>query len=109
VKLPNGKLAIVDIKELQDYCLSLQHPRGRHKARVFASAGIESQDAEELRAALFDAANSGDATPGAPSPYGKRYTVDFELERPERRIRIRSTWIIRDGENLPRLTSCYVL
>jgi hypothetical protein len=109
VKLPNGELAIVDIEKLQDYCLNLQHPRGRHKARVFAAAGIDSQDAEELRAALLDAAISGEAEPGTPSPYGQRYTLDFVLEKTRRPVRIRSSWIIRDGENLPRLTSCYVL
>jgi len=33
--LPNGDRAILDIRKLEDYCLSPSHPRGRHKARVF--------------------------------------------------------------------------
>jgi hypothetical protein len=109
VKLPNGKHAIVDIQKLQSYCLNLQHPRGRHKARVFAAVGIESKDSEELREALIEAATKADAELGLPSPHGQRYSVDFVMERPEKSVRIRSTWIIRSGENLPRLTSCYVL
>jgi hypothetical protein len=43
------------------------------------------------------------------SPYGQRYVVDFDLVRHDRTIRIRSSWIVRIGEDLPRLTTCYVL
>ena len=38
MKLPNGSLAIVDIRKIRNYCLNLDHPSGKHKARVFASA-----------------------------------------------------------------------
>jgi hypothetical protein len=109
MKLPNGERAIVDIRKLLEYCLNPQHPRGRNKARVFASARIRAADAEELRTALLEAAMTADAEPGSANPYGERYTVDFDLVRQERVVRIRSTWIVRTGENLPRLTSCYVL
>jgi hypothetical protein len=37
MKLPNGEASIVEIEKLWDYCLNLDHPRGRHKARVFLS------------------------------------------------------------------------
>jgi len=37
MKLPNPERAIVDLKKLRDYCLSSEHPRGRHKARMFAA------------------------------------------------------------------------
>jgi Domain of unknown function (DUF6883) len=53
MKLPNGEKAIVDIGKLLDYCLNLAHPRGRNKARVFASVGIQKADAEDLRSALL--------------------------------------------------------
>ena len=38
MKLPNGDRAVIDIAKLRDYCLSPDHLRGRHKARVFAAA-----------------------------------------------------------------------
>ncbi len=38
MKLPNSDRAVVDIAKLRDYCLNPAHPRGRHKARVFAAA-----------------------------------------------------------------------
>jgi hypothetical protein len=34
-RLPNGDEAIVDVRKVEDYCLSPSYPRGRHKARVF--------------------------------------------------------------------------
>ena len=30
-------IIIVDLAKLRDYCLNEEHPRGRHKARVFRS------------------------------------------------------------------------
>lgn len=36
MKLPNADRAVVGLAKLRDYCLSPTHPRGRHKARVFA-------------------------------------------------------------------------
>jgi hypothetical protein len=107
--MPNGEHAIVDIRKLQEYCLNSQHPRGRNKARVFASVGIRDTDAEELRMALSAAARDAEASVGAVNVYGQRYFVDFDFVRHGRTIRIRSTWIVRTGEELPRLTSCYVL
>jgi hypothetical protein len=109
MKLPNGDRAIVDIDKLRTYCLNPQHPRGRHKARVFASFGIREADAEELQAAIVAAAIDAEARLGAANPYGQRYIVDFDFVRRGRTVRIRSTWIVRTGEDLPRLTSCYVL
>jgi hypothetical protein len=109
MKLPNGDRAIVDIRKLLEYCLNTQHPRGRNKARVFASAGIRDSDAEELRTALLAAASHAEAGRGVANLYGHRYIVDFDFARKDRTIRIRSTWIVRIGEDLPRLTSCYVL
>jgi hypothetical protein len=109
MKLPNGERAIVDIEKLSGYCLNSQHPRGRHKARVFASVGIREPDAEELRSALLAAARDGDASLGTANPYGQRYIVDFDLVRQGRTVRIRSSWIVELSGGLPRLTSCYVL
>ncbi len=61
-KLPNPENAVVETRKLRDYCLSPEHPRGRHKARVFASAlGLTVDDSQELRRALLAAALSEEA------------------------------------------------
>lgn len=109
MKVPNGERAVVDIEKVRGYCLNPHHPRGRHKARVFASVGIREGDAEELRTALLRAARSAEAQAGVFDAYGQRYIVDLELVRQSRIVRIRSTWIVLAGQDFPRLTTCYVL
>ena len=110
MKLQCGDKAIVEIAKLRDYCLDPQHPRGRHKARVFAATlGLAQTDAEFLRDALLRAAREDDALVGDSDEYGDRFTVDFELNRGNRRAVVRSAWIVLRGETAPRLTSCFVL
>ncbi len=110
MKLPNAEASIVEIEKLEEYCLSPTHPRGRHKARVFQSLlGMTASHAEELRAALLDAALKENATPGVSDRYGTRYTIDFEMKRGELTPNIRSCWIVRSGEIAPRFTTCYIL
>ena len=109
MKLPNGERAVVEIEKLRSYCLNPHHPRGRNKARVFASVGIREGDAGELRTAVLGAARDGEARLGMLNQYGQRYVVDFELVRNGSAVKIRSAWIVLTGEDLPRLTSCYVL
>src|SRR5438270_8454115 len=106
MKLPAGADAIVDIAKLRDYCLNPQHPRGRHKARVFAATlGLAQTDAEFLREALLRAASDAEVLVGESDEYGDRFTLDFELNRGNRRAIIRSAWILLRDDSAPRLTS----
>ena len=66
-------------------------------------------DAEVLRTALIVAASNAEARLAVASTYRQRYIVDFDMVRQARTVKVRSTWIVRIGEDLPRLTSCYVL
>jgi Domain of unknown function (DUF6883) len=110
MKLPNADRAVVDIAKLRDYCLGPEHPRGRHKPRVFAAAlGLTVNHAEELRDALLDAARTQDATATDQDEYGQRFVVDFPMIGPAGQASVRGSWIVRAGEDFPRLTSCYVL
>ena len=62
-RLPNGDRAILNIRKLSGYCLNPEHPRGRHKARVFWDAlGIARGDAADLQVRLLDAAEREEAT-----------------------------------------------
>ena len=109
MRMPNPDRAVVDIEKLRDYCLNPAHPRGRHKARVFlASLGLTADGAEQLRDSLLAAAYSEDAVPAEWDDYGRRYVVDFTMSGPSGSAMLRSSWIVRRGENFPRLTSCYV-
>jgi len=110
VKLPNAERAIVDINKLRNYCLNPEHRRGLHKAKVFAaSLGITQEHAEDLREALLAAALTLDVTPLEHDEYGRRYVIDFMATGPSGQAMVRSRWIIRQGEDFGRLTSCYVI
>ena len=110
MKIPNADRAAVDIRKLTDYCLSHEHPRGKHKARVFRSVlGLTTVHAGELMDALLRSVRTADCAVGVADEYGVRYIVDFHYARAGRTAMIRSTWIIKLGEDIPRLTSCFVL
>lgn len=109
MKLPSGDRAIVDIEKLIDYCVNREHPRGKHKARVFESAlGITAENVDELRTALLAAAAMEEAQPTTSDRFGDRYLIDFEADGPAGVSIVRSLWILRRGESFPRLTSCFV-
>ncbi len=110
MKLPNADRAVVDVNKLRDYCLNPSHPRGRHKARVFArKLGLTASDAEYLCSVLLFAGRTAtNAVQGGRDDYGVRYVLDFPMVGPRGACHIRSHWIVRRGESFPRLTSCHV-
>ena len=109
MRLPNGQRAVVDIRKLRDYCLSPDHPRGRHKARLFAAVlGLGATNAAWLRKRILRAAAQGDARATDTDAYGQRYVLDFVCEGPKGRADVRTCWIVRRDEDFPRLTSCFL-
>ncbi|RJO66330.1 MAG: hypothetical protein C4523_12920 [Myxococcales bacterium] len=110
MKLPGGDRAYVDMAKLRDYCLNPHHLRGRHKARAFAERlDLTATRAEVLREALLWAAREGEAKAGEEDGFGRRFVVEFIMEGPAGPVEIRSAWIVRKDEDIPRLTSCYVV
>jgi Domain of unknown function (DUF6883) len=110
MKLPNAERAFVDIAKLRDYSLNPDHKEGKHKARVFAAAlGLRIEDAEWLRDKLLEVAKTENCRLGRRTEYGQRYLIDFEVSRWAKSARLRSGWIVRTRENVPRLITCYVL
>jgi hypothetical protein len=109
VRLPNPERAIVDIAKLKDYCLDTEHEDGKHKARVFAAVlGVRLRDADWLQGRLREAA-FGAATQTFTNEFGILYMVDFRMSTSHGEATVRSHWIVRIGEDFPRLTTCFVL
>lgn len=110
MKLPNAENAVIDTRKLTDYCLDPESPRWRHKARVFESAlGFTLDNAEELKQAILDAIVHGEAVIGELDFYGQRYRVDCRIVNEIGSAVVRTGWIVRPGEDFPRLTTCFVL
>jgi hypothetical protein len=109
-RLPRGDEAILDIRKIEDYCLSPSHPRGRHKARVFREAlGLQRSDGAWLRDILLEAARSGEASPIAIDPWGTHWRLDATIGRQGKSAVVRTIWIMRTGESEPRFVTCWVL
>jgi hypothetical protein len=109
MKLPNVERAVVDIEKLRDYALNPEHDEGQHKARVFRAAlGLTRDNAERLREMILEAAAREDATEGKLTRHGRLYTVDFVARGLNGDVAVRTGWIVRHGEDFPRLVTCYV-
>jgi hypothetical protein len=101
---PNWIEAVLDIRKIEDYCLSPSHPRGRHKARVFREAlDLQRSDAGWLR------------EPRAPAElvtmdaWGTHWRLDAAIRRQGKSVVVRTIWIVRTGEIAPTFVACWVL
>ena len=110
MKIPNVANAEVDLRKLTHYCLSATHPVGKHKAAVFRSTlGLTSTDAWYLQSQILLAAQKDCAVVENSDEFGDRYSLDFSLATPTGQAVVRTAWIIRAGEDHPRLTTCFIL
>jgi hypothetical protein len=109
-RLPNSERAILDIRKLEDYCLNPQHPRGRHKARVFREAlGVTQSDSSWLRSSLLAALPNAEALELASDGFGRRWRIDVLVARQGKSVMVRMAWIVPTGETAPRFVTCWVL
>ena len=110
MKLPNGGRAELGSK-LADYSLNSTHRDGRHKARVFASVlGIGLANQQLLHNALIQAAATSDSAESrGDNGHGEVFTMRFPLTTQKGTARVLSVWIVRHGEDFPRLTTCYIV
>lgn len=107
--IPNADQAVVSIEKLRLYALNPSSRLGEHKARVLARLGFTTDDCESLRQTLLEVVRTrNDAFLGRLDQWGQRYALDFILEGRYGSAKVRSGWIIRTGEDFPRLTTFYV-
>ena len=102
MKLPNGHLAELGDK-LDEYVLNEDHPRGRHKARVFKSVlGITIGNSYLLQQSILDAvASSDEAVETGDHGFGMTYRLIFRMEGNGRSARVRLDLILKN-----RLKKC---
>jgi hypothetical protein len=108
--LPNEQNAFIDDRKLIDYCLSENHPIGKHKARVFMSAlGFSLEHFQELKEGILNEILESEATQTEINQYGVLYVIDVNIKNPPKEAMVKTSWIVRKDEDFPRLTSCYVI
>ena len=109
MRLPGGDDVVIDDLKLTAYALSLTHPQGKHKARVFAAAlGLTTSDAGVLKSALRDAARRGSAEALTADRFGARFQIRFLFQFGVKSAMINSAWIVPAGGGRTRLVTVFV-
>ena len=107
MKLPNPQKADYSQK-IFNYCLNLDHDRGKDKAYLFREKlGITIDNADMLVTALQKAIMTKPEVFQKENDFGKYYNLKFFLTTKKGESWILSAWIISTGEDFPRLISCY--
>lgn len=108
MRLPNVERAVAEEAKVRDYLLSPEHPVGRAKARFFAGLGFTRDGWPLLRDALLAVALEGEAELGEATVFGQKYAVRGIVRGPAgRSAPVLTAWIVRRGEDAPRLVSAY--
>lgn len=109
VRLPRAREARIPTDKLLRYALDLTHERGRHKARVFASAlGITTSEWRYLHDQILEALPESDVRATRITPFGVGYEVVVMIDGLNGATQpVVTTWIIK-GDRPPRLTSTWV-
>ncbi len=77
---------------------------------VFRQAlGLQQNDAAWLRDALLEVTADGFAEPVATDAWGTHWRLDVTIRRQRRTGVVRTLWIVRTGEDVPRFVTCWVL
>ncbi|MGE3272519.1 MAG: DUF6883 domain-containing protein [Chloroflexota bacterium] len=110
MKLPNGGRADLGVK-LEEYVLNPEHRHGRHKARVFSSTlGITLANRDILRHAILAAAvDSDEVERRGDNGHGEVFVIRFAVRTVQGTATVLTAWIILHGEDIPRLTTCYIV
>ena len=107
MKVPNANAAEIDDSKVRNYLLSPTHPVGRYKARFFGSIGYTQEDTERLAAGLR-AVLANEVSDTIESEFGTKFVVRGQLEPlAGSATAIVTVWIIRAGEDIPRLVTAY--
>lgn len=107
--LPRAHEAVISTVKLVDYALDPEHPRGRHKARVFASAlGIERNDWRYLHRQILEGVVEAPVRATRITPFGVLYDVIVLVDGLNGATHsVATIWII-EPDRPPRLVSLWV-
>jgi hypothetical protein len=111
VRLPRAREATIPTAKLASYALDPAHERGRHKARMFASAsalGITVSDWRYLHDQILAQLPEGEVRSTHITPFGIAYEVIVMIDGLDgRTVPVVTTWMVAP-DTPPRLTSTWV-
>ena len=106
MRLPNAENAYVPPAKILRYLLADKHPKGGSKARFLTKFGFNRAQWRTLEQALLAHATNHEVAAFDETEYGLVYVVNGAIETPDgRNPRIRTVWIIRHGDDSPRLVT----
>ena len=81
---------------------------GRFKARFFRSLGFNETNVELLQKEILNLANSNNIEDIEQSDYGTKYILEGAIKTPiGKGVKIRTVWIIEEGETQPIFVTAY--
>jgi hypothetical protein len=108
MRLPYGKNASVEERNLRAYLLSDTHAVGKVKAKYFRELGYGEDNVDLLREGLLRIALVDEVSESIATPFGMKYVVNGELVAPAGIVaNIRTVWILEEGETSPRCVTAY--
>lgn len=108
MKLPNRKNVIISRDKLLMYLLSETHPDGMFKAKFFRSHGYNNKTVALLEKSLRSIVQSGDVLDIVSSEYGTKYVIVGKIKTPTgKAVKLKTIWIIDEGEECPRFVTAY--
>lgn len=104
--LPNANQAFIDPHKITEYLLNHAHPRGGPKAVFLERFGFSVAHWEQLQDALLAHAATNPVDRTNMTDFGAIYQILGPLRSPDgRNPSVLVVWVIRIGEDFPRLVT----
>jgi hypothetical protein len=108
MRVPNAIRAYTGYEKVHDYLLDPLHPDGRGKCQFFTMADYSRLRWRQLAADLQRHVRTKPVARETATPFGRKYVVRGSLRvRTGRVVNLVSVWMLRTGEEIPRLVTAY--
>ena len=107
MQLPNANRAVISESKTSDYLFDAQHKDNGGKWRLFQALGYTQANWQQFETDVRQQHLILDDIEVQPNDYARRFRIDGELRGPLGSARIRTTWAIPFGTDVPHLTSAY--
>ena len=102
----------INPRKLTHYALDMGSPYGKHKAILFEKLlGFTKENYADLISQIQDKSLHAETFFYSEDQFGKRYTVDVEVEgiTENKRAIVRTGWLVSAGSNEAHLVTLYVI